>query len=66
MVKVKLLVSRSGPDGSFAPGDEIEVSANEAKRMIERGQAEPVRNAAPASRKRSIERAIDKPAKEAR
>lgn len=38
MVKVKLLVSRSGADGSHSPGDEIEVSAAEAKRMLDAGQ----------------------------
>lgn len=42
-MKVKLLVSRSGSDGAFAPGDEIDVSDAEAKRMIEAGQCEPVR-----------------------
>lgn len=46
-MKIKLLVSRSGADGAFAPGDEIEVSDAEAKRMIEAGQAAPVRGAAP-------------------
>ena len=41
-MKVKLLVSRSGTEGAFSPGDEIEVSGDEAKRMIEAGQAAPV------------------------
>lgn len=45
-MKVKLLVSRSGADGAFSPGDEIEVSADEAKRMIEAGQASPVASSA--------------------
>lgn len=40
-MKVKLLVSRSGADGAFAPGDEIEVSDAEAKRMIAGGQCVP-------------------------
>lgn len=53
-MKVKLLVSRSGADGAFAPGDEIEVSDAEAKRMIEAGQAQPVRGATP-------ERAVQPP-----
>jgi len=43
-MKVKLLVSRSGADGSFSPGDEIEVSPDEAARMIAAGQAQPVRD----------------------
>lgn len=43
MAKLKMLVSRSGADGAFAPGDEIEVPADEAARMIAAGQAEPVR-----------------------
>ena len=40
MVKVKLLVSRSGADGAFSAGDVIEVSADEAKRMAAAGQCE--------------------------
>lgn len=40
-MKVKLLMSRSGADGAQNAGDEIEVSNNEAKRMIEAGQAVP-------------------------
>lgn len=54
-MKVKLLVSRGGPDGIFNRGDEIDVSADEAQRMVEAEQAEIVR-AAP------VERAV-KPAK---
>lgn len=38
-MKVKLLVSRSGADGSFSPGEEIEVGDAEALRMVEAGQA---------------------------
>lgn len=38
MVKVKMLVSRSGPASTVAPGDEIEVSAAEAVRMFAAGQ----------------------------
>lgn len=45
MPRVKLIVSRSGAKGAFAPGDEIEVGDAEAKRMIEAGQAVPVRAA---------------------
>lgn len=48
-MKIKLIVSRSGPDGAFMPGDEIDVEAAEAARMIEAGQAVPVR-AAPVER----------------
>lgn len=56
-MKVKLLVSRSGSDGSFVPGDEITVSDAEAKRMIEKGQAIAVQ--APierATKKRALEK----------
>ncbi len=42
-MKVKLLVSRSGPLGSHNAGDVIDVDTDEAKRMIEHGQAELVR-----------------------
>ena len=42
-MKIKLLVSRASADGAQNRGDEIEVSSDEAKRMIEAGQAEPVR-----------------------
>lgn len=42
-MKIKMLVSRSGADGAVDAGDEIEVDAAEAKRMIEAGQAQPVR-----------------------
>ena len=47
-MKVELLVSRSGVDGAQNRGDVIDVSDNEAKRMIEAGQAVPVRSAAKA------------------
>lgn len=50
-MKIRLLVSRAGADGAFAPGDEIDVDDAEAVRMIEAGQCEPVRAAA-------IERAV--------
>lgn len=40
-MKVKLLVPRSGSDGSYGIGDIIEVSAGEGKRMIESGQCIP-------------------------
>jgi hypothetical protein len=51
VMKIKLLVSRSGADGAFSPGDEITVSDNEAVRMIEAGQAEPLRT-------KKVERAV--------
>lgn len=44
-MKLKLLVSRSGPDGAQNAGDEIDVPDDEAGRMIEAGQAVPVRKA---------------------
>ena len=46
-MKVKLLVSRSGPAGAQNVGDEIDVSDDEGKRMIEAGQCQPVRGATP-------------------
>ena len=46
-MKVKLLVSRSGPNGSQVAGDVIEVDGAAAKRMIEARQAEPVRSGKP-------------------
>lgn len=42
-MKVELLVSRSGVDGAQNCGDIVDVSADEAKRMIEAGQALPAR-----------------------
>lgn len=42
-MKVKLLVSRAGVGFSQNAGDIVEVSDGEASRMIEAGQAEPVR-----------------------
>ena len=52
-MKIRLLVSRSGAEGAFSAGDEIEVSGAEGKRMIEAGQAEPVRAAARETASRS-------------
>jgi hypothetical protein len=46
-MKVILLVSRASVDWAQARGEVVEVSADEAKRMIEAGQAEPVREAKP-------------------
>lgn len=53
-MKVKLLVSRSGPDGSFAPGAEIEVLDDEAARMFDAGQAIPVRIEKPETATRKV------------
>ncbi len=44
-MKVELLVSRAGPDGAHNRGEIIDVPADEAARMIEAGQAIPVRGA---------------------
>lgn len=55
-MKVKLTVSRSGPDGAFNVGDEIDVADDEAKRMMEAGQAIPVRGP-------KVERAVPSRAK---
>ena len=43
-MKIKLIVSRSGSDGAFAPGDIIDVSNEEAERMVSAGQGEIVRS----------------------
>lgn len=44
-MKIQLLVARSGPAGAFNVGDEISVDDAEGKRMIEAGQARPIRSA---------------------
>lgn len=41
-VKVKLLTSRSGPAGVMKQGDEVELSAGEAKYLLNAGKAEAV------------------------
>lgn len=41
-MKVKLLISRAAIGAAQNRGDVIDVSADEAKRMIEAGQASPV------------------------
>lgn len=53
-MKIRLLVSRAAATGSQNRGDEIDVGEAEAIRMIEQGQAEPVRGAEP-------ERAVKRP-----
>ena len=45
-MKIKLLQSRVTAEAAQNAGDEIDVSAEEAKRMIEAGQAMPVRGKA--------------------
>lgn len=59
-MKVKLYVSRSGPNGTFVAGDEIDVDEAEAKRMIAKGQCAPVRAAKPekAIKRAKAEKAI--------
>lgn len=42
MTKVRLLISRAGRDFVDNAGDEIYVSPEEAKRLIESNQAEPI------------------------
>ena len=54
MPKVKLLVSRAGPDGVENAGDEIDVGTDEAKRMVEAEQAELVRSAAKETATRKV------------
>ena len=41
-MKIKLHVWRSDTNESYGPGDVIEVSADEARQLIESDQAEPV------------------------
>lgn len=46
-MKIKLLTARATATGAENRGDIVEVSTDEAARMIEAGQAEPVRAVAP-------------------
>lgn len=46
-MKVRLLEARASADGAQNVGDEVEVTADEAKRMIEAGTAAPVRDVKP-------------------
>jgi len=39
-IKIKLLTGRSGPEGSYMPGDTIEVGFREAFVLVESNQAE--------------------------
>ena len=60
-MKVELLISRAAASGSQNRGDIVEVSDNEAARMIEAGQAKPVRGNEPKEtavlQKRGVEKA---------
>ena len=59
-MKVKMLVSRSGPGGTENSGDTIDVSEAEAGRMIAAGQAELARSAKPekAVKRSKFEKAV--------
>ena len=46
-MKVKMLVSRSGPEICDNAGDEVEVIAEEGKRMVDAGQAVAVKATKP-------------------
>lgn len=46
-MKVRLLEARASAVGAQNVGDEVEVTTDEAKRMIEAGTAEPVRAVEP-------------------
>lgn len=56
-LKVKLLTGRSGTDGSFVPGDKIDLPLKEALLLIEKEQAEPVT-------KKAYEAALEKQKKQ--
>ena len=59
-MQVRLLTARASALGAQDRGAVVEVTAEEAARMIETGQAEPVRMAAPekAVRRAKTEKAI--------
>lgn len=59
-MKVQLLIARATATGSENRGDVIEVTAAEAQRMVEAGQAEIVRSAPPekAVRRPKAEKAL--------
>ena len=46
-MKIELLTSRSGPAGVQNRGDVVDLPDAEAKRMIDAGQAQPVRRSKP-------------------
>ena len=59
-MKIKLLVPRTGPLGAQNIGDEIEVSADEAERMIGKEQAEIIRAKKPerTAKRAKVEKAV--------
>lgn len=59
-MRIKLLVSRCGPAVSQSVGDEIDVPDTEGRRMIDAGQAVPVRSGKKetATRKATTEKAV--------
>lgn len=59
-MKIRLLVSRSGAGFSQTAGEEIEVDAAEAKRMIAAGQAEEVKTKEKAAKSKTYEKANKK------
>lgn len=52
MVKVELLIARASADGAQLRGDVVDVSSDEAKRLIEAGDARPVAGTAKPERRR--------------
>lgn len=56
-MKVKLLVSRCGPEINQNAGDVVEVTAEEGKRMIEAVQAVPHKGTERATKKGKVENA---------
>ena len=59
-MKVRLLVSRAGAGFSQSAGDKIDVDTAEAARMIEAGQAVPIRDqkVERATQKAAVEKAV--------
>lgn len=57
MIKVRMLVSRSGNDGACIPGDVIEVPENEVPHMLAAGQCETIGRYSP-PRSRAVETAV--------
>jgi hypothetical protein len=53
-VTVKLLTSAAGENFSYAPGDEIQLPADEAKRFLDAGLAEPVAKRASAKAEKRV------------
>lgn len=57
-MKVKLLIGRGGPTVSNDAGDIVEVSDEEARRMIAAGQCEPVTVKETATKKPATQKAV--------